>query len=173
MYMKIIGGILIIVSAYMMGVYYAQKEKLKIEDMEEIKKGLSIVKDEIMFLSMPLGEAFCQASEKLTGGAASIFSSIGRGIKENPDRSLDEVINNAIDEDISETFMKKEDASVLVSLGKTMGDMDSDHQRASIDMTVSDIDGKIDVLKGKSEKNEKMYRSIFVLGGILVAVVLI
>ena len=173
MYMKIIGGVLIVVSAYIMGVYYAQKEKLKIEDMEEIKKGLTIVKDEIMFLSMPLGEAFLQASEKLTGGAALIFSKIGQGIKENPDSSLADLVNKAIDSNISDTFMKKEDASDLVSLGKTIGDMDSDHQRASIDMTVSDIDERIGILKEKSEKNEKMYRSIFVLGGILVAVVLI
>ena len=173
MYLKIIGGILIIVSAYIMGVYCVQKDRLKIEDIEEIKKGLTIVKDEIMFLSMPLGDAFSQASEKLAGGTALIFSHIGQGIKENPDSSLADVIDNAIDKNISETFMKKEDAYDLVSLGKNMGNLDIDHQRASIDMTVSDIDGKISLLKGKSEKNEKMYRSIFVLGGILVAVVLI
>ena len=173
MYLKITGAILIVVSAYIMGVYYAQKEKLKIDDMEEIKKGLLIVKDEIMFLSMPVGEAFSQASEKVTGGAALVFSRIGQGIKANPDAAIADVIDKTLDESIYETFLKKEDAMDLVSLGKTMGDMDSDHQRAGIDMTVSDIDGKIGILKKKSEKNEKMYRSIFVLGGILIAVVLI
>ena len=172
MYMKITGAILIILSSYIMGIYYSQKDNFKREDLEEIRRGLSIVKDEIMFLSMPLAEAFSAASEKLAGGVSGIFSDIGRGIKEEKDESLPRVISKAVENNISQTFMKKEDADILVYLGKTMGDMDSDHQRAGIDMALSDLEDSINALKEKSVKNEKMYSSIFVLGGILVAVLL-
>lgn len=172
MYIKIMGAVLIVVSSYIFGVYYSKKDKYKSEDLEEIKKGLSVIKDEIMFFSLPLGEAFLKASEKISGGVSAIFSDIGQGIKNNKYETLADVINGAVDKNISETFMEKEDASVLVSLGKMVGDMDSDHQRASIDMALSDIDVGIRLLQEKSEKNEKMYRSLFVLGGILVAVIL-
>ena len=55
------------------------------EDLEELRKGLSIVKDEIMFLSMPLGDAFSRASEKLSGGTVQIFEDVGKGLKERRD----------------------------------------------------------------------------------------
>ena len=172
MYIKIFGAFLIVISAYIFGLYYSKKDKYKSEDLEEIKKGLSIIKDEIMFLSLPLGEAFITASEKISGGASKIFSDIGQGIKKNKDDTLADVINNALDNNISDTFMKKEDTASLISLGKTMGDMDSDHQRSSIDMAISDIEDSINILTSSYQKNEKMYRSLFTLGGVLIAVIL-
>ena len=126
-----------------------------------------------MFLSMPLGDSFLRASEKLSGGTALIFADIGKGLKENRDSLPADIIKDAVERNISGTFMKPEDAEDLISLGKTIGEMDSEHQRASIDMTISAIEDRIRAVREKSGKNEKMYSSIFVLVGILIAVVLI
>jgi len=60
----------------------------------------------------------------------------------------------------------------LENFGKTLGFLDKSMQLNSIDLTVSYIDSKSEMLTSQDEKNRKMYGSLGILGGMLIVVVL-
>jgi len=76
-------------------------------------------------------------------------------------------------ENAAGNHLKQEDWEWLTNFGKTLGFLDKDMQLNSIDLTVSYINGKTEVLALQSEKNQKMFGSLGILCGMLTVIVLI
>jgi len=65
------------------------------------------------------------------------------------------------------------DIEQFMSLGSSLGYLDGEMQLNGIEMVISYIDMVTEELKVSSDKNKKMYRSLGVLGGILIVIVLL
>ena len=57
MFLKVIGGILVLISSCVLGVYYSFKAEYRINDLLEIKKALLLLISEIEFNLSPIAEA--------------------------------------------------------------------------------------------------------------------
>ena len=173
MYLKIIGSMMIVVSTSLIGFYLANKEDFRIKDLLEAKKAFGILKSEIEFARTPLPEAFVYISERVEKPVAEIFGSIADKLSQKSTDSISSIWSETFAQEAKKTYFANEDIELFTSFGKTVGYLDVQMQRNTIEMIVNSIDAKIDTLKELSSKNKKMYQSLGVLGGILICVVLV
>ena len=71
------------------------------------------------------------------------------------------------------TFLNKEDVTRLKELGDTMGYQDQKMQLAKIDLYVDRLSQTVDEEKEKMSETMKMYKTLGVMAGIMIAIVLI
>ena len=172
MIFKVLGAVVIIVTSYILGLYFTKRDKYRMEDIEEIKKGLSIIKGEIGFLSLPLSEAFAGAAERTAGGVSALWGNLAEAFGQKDGRSASDIWNESLEKAMPGTYLGQEDKGVLLSYGKTLGYMDAEHQRASIDIAVLNLSENQSALAKKKDSSGKVYQSLCLLTGILIAVIL-
>ena len=172
MIFKILGAAIIIITSYILGLYLTKRDKYRLEDIEETKKGLSIIKGEIGFLSLPLGEAFAGAAERTAGGVSALWGSLAKAFDKKDGRSASDIWNESLEKSMPGTYLAPEDKGVLVSYGKTLGYMDTEQQRAGIDIAVLNLSENQSALMKKRDGGGKVYQSLCLLTGILIAVIL-
>ena len=82
-------------------------------------------------------------------------------------QSAGEAWKNALEE--SKTNLKEEDIKVLKNLSKLLGKTDIDGQLSEIEL----IEEQITNAEEEQKKNEKLYKSLGILAGIAIAIILI
>lgn len=86
-------------------------------------------------------------------------------------QSAGEAWKNALEE--SKTNLKEEDIKVLKNLSKLLGKTDIDGQLSEIELIEKFIEEQITNAEEEQKKNEKLYKSLGILAGIAIAIILI
>ncbi len=170
---KAVGIFLVVLSSSYLGIYLSMREKKHIDLIYRLKKALQILKGEIEFALASFEESSINVSNRTEKPISDIFMAIAEGAASREFMSGEEIFTYAFDKHASGTYFDSEDRNMFISLGKTLGHLDTHMQSAGITIAMEYIDSKILALKEKESKSSRMYRSLGVLGGILVAVLLI
>ena len=179
MIIKLAGGILVMVSCSLGGIYFSRKEDFRIQDLEEMKKAFIILKSEIEYSLNTLPDALLNISYKTDRQINSFFLSLSQRLTGEKCGSFDEAWRKSIAEELSGSYrtsgsyLKEEDIKAFERLGQTLGYLDKKLQINSIDTAISYIDDKAAYLRKTGEKNKRMYRSIGVICGLLLITVFI
>lgn len=173
MILKILGAFIVVVSTYILGVYYSFKESYQIEDLEEFKKAFLILLSEIEFNLTPIGEAMKNISEKVGSPVNKILGTFANEVKNPKEENLYDMWKSILKENRTDTYLDNDDIVSLEDFGKILGYLDKNMQIGNIKMIVQYIEQKTENLKEKSSQNKKMYKSFGALGGLLVVVILI
>ncbi len=173
MILKIIGVLVVTASSSLLGIYYSFHETYRINDLNEMKKALTILKSEIQFSGSALSEAFLNVAERILNPVSDIFLEMSKKLAQKNGRSVDTLWTETLEEKKAQTYLSTEDIALLSSFGKTLGYLDKTMQLNSIELTIDSIEKKIDMLSQTKNKTKRMYQSLGVLGGLLVAIILI
>lgn len=171
MFLKVIGGVLVLISSCVLGVYYSFKAEYRINDLFEIKKALLLLISEIEFNLSPIAEATKNISLKVKKPVCDIFSKFSERLGYG-NCSAGELWKLILEEKSQNTYFEKEDIENFISFGQTLGYLDKQQQSNNIEITVNYIDNKISELSEKSKKNKRMFRSLGFLGGFVIMVIL-
>lgn len=170
---KVIGGILTFASCSLLGLYYSFREGYRIADLNELKKALVILRSEIEFSHASLPEALAGISKRTEKRTGDFFGFLRDRLSENSGEEISVLWSMAVKEKLSLTHLAAEDFECLERFGKTLGYPDKKMQTDSIDIAIEYINSKITLLNVQNERTRRMYRSVGIVGGILIVVVLI
>lgn len=73
----------------------------------------------------------------------------------------------------SKTNMKEEDLKVLINLEKLLGKTDINGQLSELKLIDTFISKQIEDAKEEQKKNEKLYKSLGIIAGLVIAIILI
>jgi len=169
---RLIGAVLIMAGSVGIGLYLSAKEGFRVQDLLEFKKALHILSSEIEYMRTTLSEACANIAKRTGLGVSPIFANFSRLLEEADAGTAYQLWLEAMEAGREGTFLANEDRTVLNDFGKTLGYLDKEMQKNAIDYTVAYIDEKAAALQTASDKNKRMYRSLGVIGGLLVTVVL-
>lgn len=172
MIFKIIGVVLVIVSTTLMSLMFIKREKYHIEDLNDMKKALTIFKGDISFVSMPLAETFNSISTKTKGNIGKFFKKVSERLEERTGENAADIWEDVLYEFSGLLYFDDEDLEAFYSFGKILGYMDANQQMNNIDIALYYIKQKEDSLREKGIKNAKLYKSVGILSGLLIAVIL-
>ena len=159
---------LVFLSATLIGKYISQKYKFRLDELEEMKNALNIFKSKIKFTYEPLTEIFNQISQEKSSKIEEIFENMTYKLEfENVKYSWMDAIQEA---DISIT---QEDKDILKELGKVLGQTDADSQVNEIEVTESFLNMQIEKAEEARKKNQKMYKTLGVVVGLVFVIILI
>jgi stage III sporulation protein AB len=172
MYLKLTGALLVGLSGAALGFYYSLFDKYRIQELLEFKKALLILSSEIEYMRTALPEAAAHIALKTAEPVSGVFRHFSEALESNETETAYQLWAHALGRRKKGFFLAEEDFTQLNGFGKTLGYLDKEMQLNAIGLAVEYINAKVNALQANSDKNVRMYRSLGLLGGLLLAVVL-
>ena len=158
---------LILILATMIGRFLSKKYVYRLEELEDIKNALNILKSKIKFTYEPIPEIFEEISKTSSRNISELFKTAK--IKMN-DLTANEAWKEAVEE--SQNNLKKEDKDVLKTLSKLLGQTDVEGQISQIEITENFLESKIQEAMEEKKKNEKLYTRLGTIMGLAIVIIL-
>lgn len=158
---------LILVSSSMIGKILSKKYVHRLEELEEMRNALNILKAKIKFTYEPIPEIFEEISKNTNPNIRNIF----KNAKEKMNTTTANIAwEGAIDESV--TNLKDEDKHILKTLSKLLGQTDSEGQISQIEITEKFLDTQIREATDEKQKNERLYTRLGTIMGLAIVIVL-
>ncbi len=171
MLIKIIGAAALIGATSLIGFSLAADCSKRPRTLRELQALFQMFENEISYLSNLLYEAFLRIYQNSNLTAAIIFKAAAENLKAGG-VSADKAWENAVNENYLKLSLSREDKEVLVTFGKMLGSSDLEGQLNNIKLVSSQLKLQETKSEEMKRKNEKMYRSLGVLSGLAITVIL-
>ena len=125
------------------------------------------MKTKIRFTYEPLAEIFKQISKDNESEVEKIFGQMANQITYYQAKDVWE--NCIQDADIS---IKQEDKDILKKLGKLLGQTDIEGQISEIEVIENFLDMQIENAEDERKKNQKMYKTLGIVAGLVFVIIL-
>lgn len=171
MMLKIAGSVILILATSFIGFSMAADCSRRPKILRELQALLQMFQNEISYLSNLLADSFYRIDALSKTEASILFRDAAKYLKTNG-ITADMAWGKAVEENYEKLALNKEDKSILVSFGKMLGASDLEGQISNIHMLASQL--KLQEMKAEEmrKKNEKMYRSLGVLSGLAITIIL-
>ncbi|MBC7960034.1 MAG: stage III sporulation protein AB [Vallitaleaceae bacterium] len=170
--MKYIGMVMVFVACSGLGIMYSVIYKKRVEELIEWKKGIVLLKSEINFALTPLSEAFESIGNRLNGEIKTFFIDLSSFLKSSPHKSMDKMVDQDLRNMLNETCLNDKDAGKIVSFVKGLGLMNKESQMNQLELHIKTMEADIETAKNEEEKNSKLYKTLGVLCGVFIVVLL-
>lgn len=165
---KFILLISIIVVSTLLGILFSKKYSRRESELKDMKSALNMFSTKIKFTYEPIPNLFLEISNKIGGNIGKIFERASVRMKEESageawNKSFEDVVTNLLDEDIT----------TLKNLGRLLGQTDLEGQISEIEVVNQFLDTQLENARQEKLKNEKMYRTLGIISGMTIAIILI
>lgn len=167
-------GILLVLSASWgyAGALVAQLNRRK-KHLFDCGEMLELLMGEIHYGKTPLREAFLQTASRLEGCFGEILNEIAEKIAKNNYRSLELVWKECFESRQKELGFTKEEMEVVKNIGKNLGYLDIQTQMAHLTMYQKQMEGFLEQEEKTSKEKKKLYRSLSMVAGVMVILLLV
>lgn len=172
MVLKLLGASLLVISASIGGFYFSLLDKYRIEELEQAKRMLSILESEMVYSSLLLTDAFYEISKRVSGSIAATAEIFSKLLAQQQDSSISNLWKQALMQGCKQSYFRAEDIETFSDFGRALGYLDKGQQISNIKITRDYIETTQDTLRKHSQKNSKIYRSMGILTGLLIAIIL-
>ena len=173
MIFKIIGGLFVIFSTTLFSIYVESNDKYRIEDLEDIKNGFSLFISNMEYTHLPLSEVFFNISKKINGVSKDIFKKTSDLLYEHKFETAYEAWEFSILENYEKSYFNENDIEEFLYFGKNIGYLDFSRQIENGRQAIYYIERSLEDLRKKRDKGRKLYRSLGMLFGLLIVIVLL
>lgn len=162
---KIIIYTFIFLSCSLIGILISKKYVNRVNELKEFKNALSIFKTKIRYTYEPIPDIFMQISENVKPNIANVFSQAANKMNV---LAAGEAWNIALK--MEELNINQEDRIALENLSKLLGKTDLQGQLNQIEMTEDFLNEQIRKAEQEKNKSEKMYRTLGMIIGMVIVI---
>lgn len=167
---KYISLIAILFLAIYIGNLMSKKYINRVKELIQMRLALNILKSKIKFTQIPLKDIFEQIQKNTE--EANIKEFWNNVIRElNNNLGIENAWENAIKK--TETSLNKEDLNILHDMGKMLGKTDVDGQVSNLEIASFFIETQIQKAEVEKQKNSKLYKTLGVVTGLAIIIILI
>jgi len=173
MWLKIIGGVLVIVVSSSIGLQLAARCSGRPKHIRQLVSCLGSLKSYITYACLPLDEALLQCTHGIEGPVADFFHHTAALLQENGVLSPGQAIHTVLEDLQGRLLLQKEELEVLEVLGANLGVMNRHEQGQYLSMIIEQLE-KLETEAGRiRDLNTKMYRYLGVCSGLAVVILLL
>lgn len=158
----------IFLASSLIGILISKKYKNRVLELKEFKNALNIFKTKIRYTYEPIPEIFKEISKVIEPNIGNVFKTASENMKL---KRAGEAWENAIE--IEGLNIYAEDKGILKKLSKLLGQTDIDGQISQIELTTSFLDEQISKAEIEKNKNEKMYKTLGIVFGMVIVIILV
>lgn len=166
--LKCILLLLVFIATAYVGLLMSNKYKNRVVDLKEMQCALNMLETKIKFTYSPLPDIFEEIAEHVNPNISHIFRMAS--IKMDTINAK-EAWEQAID--VSYTNLNKEDINTIKSLSKLLGKTDAEGQVSEIQLVKKFLETQIEKAENECKKNEKLYRTLGIVSGMGIVIILI
>ena len=173
MILKIVNSCVIVLTSTLIGFEAAKRYVMRARELRAFQSALSRLETEILHYSSLLPEAMLQIGGSIGGGTGKVFIRTGNLLAGKKNYSVSEAWSSSLQCLKGELFLEKEDVEILRRFGEQLGSSDKDGQVKYIKLTLMQLHEDEEKAQVIREKYERMYKSLGLLGGIALAIILL
>lgn len=165
---KILIYTFIFLSCSLIGILMSRKYINRVNELKEFKNALNIFKTKIRYTYEPIPEIFAEISENVNPSISTVFKQAAGKMDV---LAAGEAWDLALK--IDDLNINDEDRNALKNLSKLLGKTDLQGQLSQIEMTSDYLDEQILKAEREKNKNEKLYRTLGMILGMAIVIILI
>ncbi|MGG0740091.1 stage III sporulation protein SpoIIIAB [Niallia taxi] len=169
--MKIIGAIIILATTSLGGMEIAKSFSERPKQLRQLKSALQSLEAEIMYGHTPLHEAARRLSEQLHQPLSTFFENFSQKLM-TEETTVRDAWTTCLDDIWKKTAMKKPELEIMKQFGETLGRHDRASQQKQIMLTLTHIEREEQEARDHQLRYEKMFKSLGVLSGLLIVILL-
>lgn len=172
MKLKWIGAILLIFSTTCIGLYLSHRLEKRPKHIRQFENALQILEAEITYSQVPLQVAFKTLATQLPKPLNQFFHGLSIDMqKERNDFVL--LWGGWVDYLAKEAGFKNNEIDIIKQFGNSLGQHDFTQQQKQIKLTLTHLDRELEVAREEQFKYSKLAKSLGVLSGVFIALLLI
>ena len=151
-----------------LGIIKANKYKLRVIDLQDMKKALNLAITKMRYTYEPLPELFKEISKDLNDNIANIFIKAHTYMETlNAGQAWEKAV------DKSSNNFTNEDMNIIKGLSKLLGKTDLEGQLMQIELTTKLLDEQIIEATNLQNKNTKLYKTLGATVGLAIMIIFI
>ena len=169
LFLKIIMCITLFICCYLIGILISKRYTNRVVQLKDFRNALNIFKTKIRFTYEPVPDIFMQIGNNLNNNVGEVFKKASERMKyKTAGYSWEKTI-----EEKENLNLTKEDIDILKNLGKLLGKTDVEGQTSEIELVESFLDIQIEKSEKEKNRNEKLYKTLGVVCGLMLVIVLL
>ncbi|QDP40574.1 stage III sporulation protein SpoIIIAB [Radiobacillus deserti] len=170
--MKWIGALLLLSATTWVGFEFARKLNERPKQIRQLKNALQILEAEILYGQTPIIEACATVSKQLPKPVSWFFASFSKDLRKQSG-DLYEVWQANMNRFWPFASLGKNEREILEQFGRTLGQHDFSQQQKHIHLALTHLDRELEEAIDYQYRYSKMAKSLGVLTGLLVILLLI
>jgi stage III sporulation protein AB len=170
--LKLIGAMLILLSATLFGYYQAQQFARRPKQIADIIRALQRLETEIIYGSTPLPEALLRVAHTCPAPLHHLFRHASEELQAAGGRSVQSIWQQTVAADWKLTSMKQGEQDIFRQLGFTLGLSDGTDQVKHLRLTVQQLQSELENAQEDRKRYESMWRSLGLLMGALIVILM-
>lgn len=155
-----------------MGFEWSQRLSKRPKHIRQIKNALQILEAEILYSQLPLQDVFSVVAQQIPYPTKSFFQALSNSMHdENID--LFSLWNKNMNELMRVSCLDHAEKEILNQFGRTLGQHDFSQQQKHIQLTVNHLDRELEEARDNQYKYSKMAKSLGLLCGLFIVLLLI
>lgn len=172
MYIKLLGGALVMLSSSMIGFLVANSFHYRPRLLRDLQLALSMLETEIDYGHSPLPEALENISKNVDSNVAKLFTLAKKYLTSKEGLAPNEAWERAIHDYYPDSHLAEADMEILRNFGKYLGFTDRQDQLKHIRLALTTLKQQERIAMEEKDKNEKLWKYLGVLSGIMVFLLL-
>ena len=170
--LKISGSILILLSTSLLGYIYGSSYRDRVNNLVLLENCIRILETEIIYGANPLPEALVNVYRKGNSKVSFVFKEISDQLILNKGTVLEcfQSIENILKEKLK---FNDDDIEMFFTLGRTIGASNRIDQEKNFKLLLVQIETLETGAREARDKNEKLYKSLGVLLGLVIVIILL
>ncbi|MFD1360672.1 stage III sporulation protein SpoIIIAB [Lentibacillus salinarum] len=170
--MQWIGALLFIGTTTMIGFEISKKLNERPRHIRQMKNALQMLEAEILYSQLTLPDVFATIALQLPQPVSSFFDNLYASLRQHH-ADLHSIWDNHVDALIQMSALDANEGEILKQFGRTLGQHDFDQQQKQIYLTLKHLDRELDEARDQQFKYSKMAKSLGLLCGIFIVLLLI
>ncbi|CAM4123481.1 stage III sporulation protein AB [Bacillus manliponensis] len=169
---KIVGAVLIVAVTTFFGFSYAKKYSERPRQLRLLKAALQSLEAEIMYGHTPLSEAASRLEKQMPKPLNWLFYSFYERL-EAGEQTVREAWIDSLEENRKVMAFQDAEYEILQQFGETLGQHDRESQQKHIRLCITHLEREEGEAKELQLQYEKMIKSLGVLAGLLIVILLL
>lgn len=169
---KLFGAALILIAGGMMGWHQALTLSHRPKQIRQLIQALRRLETEISYGLTPLPLALKHIGMQLQEPLSSLFTDIYKHLSKNTGEVTQHCWQTSIQKHWPRTAMKKTEQDIMHELGFILGVTAREDQISHIQMAIHHLQGEEELAVQDRERYEKMWKSLGVLAGALIVILM-
>lgn len=168
--LKTAGICLILLGGTGLGLCQSYALTRRAKALEMLIRMTILLKAEIRCGNASLHDAFYEAAAKLPGEYGEFLKAVAERMQNPSGRRFGEIFRECAEEKLVHLKLSKEEQEKLYTLGGYLGYLDLEMQMKQLELYEQELQNSLEELRAEMPAKKKVYQSLGVSGGILLAV---
>lgn len=170
--LKLTGSVLIILSTSMIGYHYGNKYSNRLKNLIYLEQCLRILETEIVYGAIPLPEALDNVYKKGNKKVSFIFGEIASELFKQKHSNISDAFLMVIPLMKDKLQLRKEDTELFLALGGVLGSSGRLDQEKNFRLILNQISVLQTEARLERDKNERVYKTLGILTGTTILIIL-